>query len=292
MLLRDLIYEGKRIISQAYPEREASEMVFSYLQTTLGIKRHTHIMEPGLNVCEDRVSEVMSAFIRMAGGEPMQYVTGEAYFYGRIFRVAPGVLIPRPETEILCRLATDACKGREGTVRILDLCTGSGCIAWTLALECAGSAVTAVDISPDALAIASSQNFADEMSLSGVCSPDFISADVLSAPSASIEAKAPFDIIVSNPPYVMDSEKALMRSNVLDHEPHLALFVSDEDPLVFYRAVADWADRMLAPDGFGVVEINEALGCETMEVFQTRGFTRCSVVRDLYDKDRFVTFSR
>ena len=165
MLLRDLIYEGKRIISQAYPEREASEMVFSYLQTTLGIKRHTHIMEPGLNVCEDRVSEVMSAFVRMAGGEPMQYVTGEAYFYGRIFRVAPGVLIPRPETEILCRLATDACKGREGAVRILDLCTGSGCIAWTLALECAGAAVTAVDISPDALAIASSQNFADEMSL-------------------------------------------------------------------------------------------------------------------------------
>ena len=292
MLLAQLIRVGVEVVSRMYSEREAREMVFAFLEHHLGTRRHTHILEPEHEVSDEASSACMAAFERMADGEPLQYVTGEAYFYGRTFMVAPGVLIPRPETEILCRMAADACKGRGETVRILDLCTGSGCIAWTLALECPGAAVTAVDISQDALAIASSQNFTDEINVSGAFSPEFISADVLSAPSEAICRNTPFDIIVSNPPYVMDSEKALMRSNVLDHEPHLALFVSDEDPLVFYRAVAEWADRMLAPGGFGVVEINEALGRETMEVFRTRGFARCSVVRDLYDKDRFVTFSR
>ena len=166
------------------------------------------------------------------------------------------------------------------------MCTGSGCIAWTLALELPGAQVTAVDISDGALDVASSQDFGEEL-LSGAKAPAFLKADVLNSPPSDIGM---FDIIVSNPPYVMESEKAFMRTNVLDHEPHLALFVSDDDPLLFYRAVAKWALLMLRPGGYGIVEINEALAFDTEEVFLDLGFRNVRTIKDLHDKDRFVEF--
>ena len=261
--------------------------MFVCLEHFAGTKRHTHIVEPQFEVSDKEVECVMAAFDRLAKGEPLQYVTGKAYFYGREFRVTSDTLIPRPETELLCRMAVE--NAGKPNPHVLDLCTGSGCIAWTLALELPKSQVSAVDISEGALAVASSQDFAEEMAVTGASAPTFMKADVLAGPSASFEQK--YDIILSNPPYVMNKEKALMRSNVLDHEPHLALFVSDNDPLVFYRAVADWASQLLAHDGVGVVEINEALGEETAEVFRTKGFGSAVVVKDLYDKDRFVLFS-
>ena len=307
MLLKDLIKEGTDIISSMYPEREAREMVFAYLESVVGTRRHTHIIEPEYQVDDEAASQAVGAFRRMASGEPLQYVTGKAYFYGREFNVTPDVLIPRPETELLCRAVIDFVK-MKSEVRILDLCTGSGCIAWTMALEIPGARVTAVDISEGALAVASAQDFADEMSGTGAVAPDFLKADVLSChtepslchPEPSLchpersEGSFPshFDIIVSNPPYVMDSEKALMRKNVLDHEPHLALFVPDDDPLLFYRAVAQWALQLLKPGGFGIVEINEALGEETAEIYRRYGFCAVTIIKDLNDKDRFVSFRR
>lgn len=296
MLLKELINIGIETISQLYPDREAREMVFMLLERKLGTRRHTHIVEPGYEVSDEDASSVMTAFGRMASGEPLQYVTGVADFYGRQFRVTPDVLIPRPETEILCRSVLESGIGSKSSDRlsaapvVLDLCTGSGCIAWTLALEMPGAKVTAVDISDGALAVASSQDFSEETARTGAVVPSFVKADVLAGPS-DFGLSARYDIIVSNPPYVMDKEKALMRPNVLDHEPHLALFVPDSDPLVFYRAVADHAVRLLAPDGFGIVEINEALGELTADVFRSRGFEKVVVEKDLYDKDRFVRFS-
>ena len=287
MQLKELIQTGIQTISRLYPEIEAREMVFDCLEHFVGTKRHTHIVEPQYEVSGDEAASVMAAFERLATGEPLQYVTSEAYFYGRTFSVTADTLIPRPETELLCRLAVEA--AAKPNPRVLDLCTGSGCIAWTLALERPKSQVTAVDISDGALAVASSQDFSDEMSRTGAVAPSFIKADILSGPS-SFPGKQ-YDIILSNPPYVMDKEKALMRPNVLDYEPHLALFVSDEDPLLFYRAVADWSTELLAPDGVGIVEINEALGEETAEVFLERGFETAEVVKDLYEKDRFVRFA-
>ena len=336
MLLKQLINTGIETISQLYPEREAREMVFVLLEHQIGTKRHTHIIEPGYEVSDDDASAAIAAFGRMASGEPLQYVTGVADFYGRQFRVTPDVLIPRPETEILCRealsygtnrqmlqwppptswapppsrgwqnaisayLATRSeTKDTADTFKILDLCTGSGCIAWTLALEMPGSEVTAVDISDAALAVASGQDFAEEMSRTGACAPKFLKADVLSPPEQllchperSEGSFAPkYDILVSNPPYVMDKEKAMMRPNVLEHEPHLALFVSDDDPLVFYRAIAGWALAVLKPDGYGIVEINEALGLRTADVFRSAGFRDVLVIKDLSDRDRFVSFRR
>ena len=318
MLLTQLIRVGSERVSRMYDEREAREMVFAFLEHQLGTKRHTHIIEPEYEVSDEAASAALAAFERMAAGEPLQYVTGVADFYGRRFRVTPDVLIPRPETEILCRSALmqrtgcQVCgngilpppaRGRgprsgRGPLEhlatvpmILDLCTGSGCIAWTLALEMPGAKVTAADISDDALSVASSQDFSEETARTGALAPSFIKADVLAGPSASGLTDR-FDILVSNPPYVMDKEKALMRPNVLDHEPHLALFVSDDDPLIFYRAIADWAQALLKPGGYAIVEINEALGEDTARIYSDAGFRSVKIIKDLSDRDRFVSFRR
>ena len=308
-------------------------MVFALLEHILGTRRHTHIIEPAYEVPAEKVDDVLAAVARLAGGEPLQYVLGIACFYGRDFKVNPSVLIPRPETEILCRSAVDMLSvdilsgyrdsqdmpppargclpsGRWGSreslypdrisqdsaagrrLRMLDLCTGSGCIAWTMALENPGAEVVAVDISDDALAVASAQDFSEELSRTGAQAPAFVKADVLADMPADGPFAEQFDVILSNPPYVMDKEKALMRTNVLDHEPHLALFVSDDDPLIFYRAVARWASRLLTSAGFGVVEINEALGVDTAQVFIDAGFRTARVLQDFSGRDRFVQFSR
>lgn len=300
MLLKDIIEQGTKMLSVMYPSEEARQTVFAYLEDALGVKRHTHIIEPDYQVTEDKVSDVLTAFERMSSGEPLQYILGRAWFYGRQFRVTPDVLIPRPETEVL---VSSVVGRRRQSVRILDLCTGSGCIAWTLALEIPGANVTAVDISEGALEVAASQDFAEEMDRTGAVAPHFVKADVLSddlpdilykdaAKDVSVEAHSRrFDLIVSNPPYVMDKEKGLMRANVLEHEPHLALFVPDDDPLVFYRALASHSSQLLAENGVGMVEINEALGEETADIFRAAGFS-AEVVRDLSDKDRFVRFFR
>ena len=300
MLLKDIIEQGTKMLSVMYPSEEARQTVFAYLEDALGVKRHTHIIEPDYQVTEEKVSDVLTAFERMSSGEPLQYILGRAWFYGRQFRVTPDVLIPRPETEVL---VSSVVGRRRQSVRILDLCTGSGCIAWTLALEIPGANVTAVDISEGALEVAASQDFAEEMDRTGAVAPHFVKADVLSddlpdilykdaAKDVSVEAHSRrFDLIVSNPPYVMDKEKSLMRANVLEHEPHLALFVPDDDPLVFYRALASHSSQLLSENGVGMVEINEALGEETADIFRAAGFS-AEVVRDLSDKDRFVWFFR
>ena len=266
-------------------------MVFALFEHLLGTRRHTHIVEPSYDVPAESVKLVEAALERLAAGEPLQYVIGSACFYGRDFKVSPSVLIPRPETEILCRTAIESFSGHKD-VRVLDMCTGSGCIAWTMALECPGAEVVAVDISDDALHVASSQDFVEEMKRTGAVAPTFLKADVLAdVPSGDIFERR-FDMILSNPPYVMNKEKSLMRANVLEHEPHLALFVSDDDPLVFYRAVARWASALLSPDGTGLVEINEALGPETAQVYLDAGFRSTEVLQDFSGRDRFVSFRR
>ena len=308
MRLADLIKIGKETVSALYPEREAGEMVFAYLEEALGTKRHTHIVDSGFEVSSDKAEVALDAFRRMADGEPLQYIIGKTWFYGRQFCVTPDVLIPRPETELLCRTALEHVRKRGlQSPKILDLCTGSGCIAWTMSAECKniggisveggagsrfsenserGAMVEAVDISDGALCVASSQQLEESVSVR------FYKADVLKDPDPAIFAEGSYDIILSNPPYVMDSEKALMRTNVLDHEPHLALFVSDDDPLIFYRAVATWAKRLLKIGGYGLVEINEALGEQTAEVFRMAGFAGVQVIKDFSERDRFVEFIR
>jgi len=277
MLLADFIRQGTEALAALYPEPEARSMMLLLCEERLGVSRHAYLSEPALEVPAGRLAGDLA---RLRNGEPIQYILGFADFYGRRFNVSPAVLIPRPETEFLCHTILAAAPG---TPAVVDLCTGSGCIAWTLAAEIPGAEVTGVDISPEALTVARGQQVACHRA------PSFVQADILQDPPASLP-EASFDLLTANPPYVMDRERAAMRPNVLEHEPALALFVPDEDPLVFYRAVARWARTLLRPGGWGYAEINALLGPETAAVFRDAGFSGVSLLQDLGGASRFVRF--
>lgn len=291
MLLRDFITLSQDSLSELYPKDESAAIVSRLCSELLDIKPYTHILEPEFTLSSVQEERLSGALGRLLSGEPLQYITGYQDFYGYRFKVSPAVLIPRPETEYLCRLVLDRIKmtfgERSSSPDIIDLCSGSGCISWTLAAELPEAKVTGVDVSSDALAVSRSQQICSNV-------PDFIQADVLlpSLLPSLFPSDRKFDIIVSNPPYVKESEKAVMCRNVLDYEPGLALFVEDDNPLVFYHAVADFAQSLLSPSGFGAVEINESLGEQTVRVFRDRGFGNVSLEDDLSGKHRFVFFQR
>lgn len=311
MLLADFIRQGTEALAALYPEPEARSMMLLLCEERLGVSRHAYLTEPALEVPAGCLAGDLA---RLRNGEPIQYILGFADFYGRRFNVSPAVLIPRPETEFLCHTILSGKRavpsagtpsgerayslvsvnetegvpaasesGAAAPVQIIDLCTGSGCIAWTLAAEIPGAEVTGVDISPEALTVARGQQVACHRA------PSFVQADILQDPPASLP-EASFDLLTANPPYVMDRERAAMRPNVLEHEPALALFVPDEDPLVFYRAVARWARTLLRPGGWGYAEINALLGPETAAVFRDAGFSGVSLLQDLGGASRFVRF--
>ena len=294
MLLADFIREGTRSLGGLYPEREAHSIVLMLCEALLGTRSYTHIVEPGTEVEPGAVPALEAALERLLAGEPVQYVTGFAEFCGFRFRVTPDVLIPRPETEQLVREAVAEISRlremRSAPLRVLDLCTGSGCVAWSVALLAPGTEVVGVDVSEEALSVAQGQVFSHELKSTGAVAPLFVKADILDT-----EQDFPygvFDLVLSNPPYIMESEKTLMRGNVLDFEPALALFVPDGDPLLFYRAVAEWSRRFLAPDGKGISEINERIGDPTAEVFRAAGYTHTEVIDDIFDRNRFVKYSK
>jgi release factor glutamine methyltransferase len=283
MLLSQFIREGSGALAALYPEAEAHSLVLMLCEALLGTRSYTHIVEPAFTVDPLREGPLREALSRLEAGEPVQYVLGKALFCGREFRVTPDVLIPRGETEILALKAVEWAREMAPPLRVLDLCTGSGNIAWTVALEVPSARVVGVDLSAAALEVARSQAFPLP---AGAAAPRFVQADVLDG----VVVDGPFDLILSNPPYVMEREKALMRPNVLRHEPAGALFVPDHDPLLFYRSIARWAQKLLVPGGRGIVEINEQLGPETCQVFRTEGFREVSLLKDYFDKDRFVLF--
>ena len=207
--------------------------------------------------------------------EPIQYVLGKAEFYGRAFAVDGSVLIPRPETELLIRAVL---KEKKFSPTILDIGTGSGCIAITLAVEIPSSEVYAIDISKEALTVA--QQNAKNLK----AKVNFSKFDIL----ANEKLEHRFDIIVSNPPYIAESEKKEMNSNVLDFEPPLALFVTDKDPLVFYKVIARRGKSLLKPGGKIFVEINERFGKELKQHFRNEGYGNVSIEKDINNKDRIL----
>ena len=218
---------------------------------------------------------------RLLRGEPVQYILGEAEFGGRTFHVEPGVLIPRPETYELCRwiMVDGRWKMEDGRhVSILDIGTGS--IACTLAAEMPNAEVTAWDISDDALRIAS-----ENAKRTGV-HVSFEKVDVLDFQFSIFNFQ--FDLIVSNPPYICNKERAKMERNVLEHEPALALFVPDDDPLLFYRAIARFAAKALKPGGALFFEINPLYASEMQQMLRTEGFSHTEVRNDQFGKQRFT----
>jgi len=212
---------------------------------------------------------------RLLRNEPIQYILGKAYFFGRVFFVSPDVLIPRQETEELVSMIRDETKGMPCSV--LDIGTGSGCIAITLSLELKEARVYACDISGKALSLAVKNR--DNLS----STVDFFQLDILQEQLPEKE----YDIIVSNPPYVRESEKALLHKNVLDYEPGQALFVPDDDPLLFYREIASQASRRLTDTGTLYFEINEALGADLMELLFSLHYAGI-IQKDLNGKERII----
>jgi len=289
MLLAEFIRSGIQALEALYPEPEARSMVLRLCEERLGVKSYTHVLEPSYAIPEVSEERLRADMGRLEQGEPLQYVLGSAEFCGHRFRVGPGVLIPRPETEQLVEEAAAFARALDHSARILDLCTGSGCIAWSLAMAVPGAELSAVDISEVALDTAVAQDFHGEELPSGLIRPRFLRADVLAGPDADLGT---FDLIVSNPPYILPSQRPEMRPNVLKHEPALALFVPEDDPLLFYRAVASWSMALLRPGGACMVEINDALGQETSSLFKASGFSDVSLLQDLSGRDRFVSSRR
>lgn len=250
---------------------ESSSIAYLLMESLFGLSRDAIVLSPDQPL--EWSEELEDALVRLASGEPVQYTLGMAHFYDREFMVSPNVLIPRPESEELVRMVLDSrVRGR-----VLDIGTGSGAIAISLALESAAIEVEACDISLDALEVARG-NATRLGARVKMFHCDILSADIDSGYSA----------IVSNPPYVMESERAVMSPKVYDHEPNIALFVPDNDPLLFYRTIAQKGVRSLADGGELFFEINEAMGQQTLDMLLELGYRDVKVVADLSGRERMV----
>lgn len=292
MLLKDFIKNSTAALSAIYPKEEARSMVMFYCADTFGFPSYQHITEPKTEIPAELLDKALDDMRRMAASEPLQYILGYTEFCGRTFKVDSRALIPRVETEVLCMKAEEMVKGVKPAkeLKILDLCTGSGCIAWTLAQNLPGSRVVGTDLSEDALALAGEQF--KRLSKKAV-RPRFVKADLLDIEGTASAVGLPsFDLITANPPYVMTSEKVEMRPNVLGWEPHMAIFAPDRDPLAFHKAIAVLALRLLAPGGGAIVELNTEIAKETAAVFTAAGFSSVQIVPDWFDRPRFVSFRK
>lgn len=259
-----------------YDAEEAESIAFVVLDNLYNLSRTDVLTEKSIDFSAEQRDILNKIIARINTHEPIQYILGSAWFYGRNFYVSPGVLIPRPETELLVEDVIKTVGNTKTT--IVDIGTGSGCIAITLAKELPNASVIALDISESALEVA--QKNATQLN----ASVQFVHTDILTQPLPGTN----LDIIVSNPPYIAFAEKETMRENVLAHEPHTALFVPDNDALVFYRTIAQKGFAALKPNGKVFVEINERFGKETAEVFTQTGFSSVHIIRDLQGKDRII----
>ena len=256
---------------------EATAIGYVVLESLFGLSRTDVLAGKDIAIIDqEKISDIVA---RVNGDEPIQYILGQADFYGRKFFVTPSVLIPRPETEELVhQVLRFASSKKNDPQKILDIGTGSGCISVTLSLELPSAQVFATDISRDALLVAEANTRVLHANV------EFLKHDILKQP---LQIKD-LDIVVSNPPYIAQQEKSSMSKHVVDHEPHLALFVSDHDPMIFYRAIANQSKHVLKPEGLLIVEINERFGNEVKDIFQQNGFTNVIIVKDVSGKDRIV----
>lgn len=266
-----------RQLSATYEEREAKAVARTVLEDMFGLTYTDIICGETERLTAADTMRLERAVRQLADGEPVQYVTGVAQFSGRTFHVRSGVLIPRPETEQLCSIVSEKItEAGDRHARVLDIGTGSGCVAITVALDNGESEVVAWDISDVALNVAR-----DNAQRLGA-NVDFVRQDVLDAPDDSVV----WNVIVSNPPYICDSEKKDMEDNVLLHEPHLALFVPDDDPLLFYRSIARYAVGALKPGGWLLFEINAMYAKETESMLMGMGFEEIETRKDIFGKNR------
>ena len=260
-----------------YPKSEVTTFFFMLAERYLKVNRADALLKVNKVVPDEVVEHIDNAIARLKKYEPIQYILGDTDFYGLNFIVEPGVLIPRPETEELVDLIIKDTP-LNASYQLLDIGTGSGCIAITLGNSLKQCSVTAMDISEKALAIASKNSSKNNVEIR------FELHDILSNSNWAQH----YDIVVSNPPYVRMSEKQAMKANVLDHEPEIALFVEDSDPLTYYEAILKFCITNLNTGGRLYFEINEYLGNDMVELVQRYEFRDVELIKDLAGKDRFI----
>ena len=275
-----------RQLTQVYDDYEAKAIARMVYEVRFGLMPSDLFIGKDTQLSTDDQKLLAEITQRLLTGEPIQYVLGEAEFGGRTFHVEPGVLIPRPETYELCQWIMEERRGKKEEGRntsILDIGTGSGCIACTLAAELADAEVTAWDISDDALRIATENAKRTNVHVS------FEKVDVQNTSLLNRESPATgLDIIVSNPPYICNKERATMERNVLEHEPELALFVPDDVPLLFYRTITRFAAKALNPGGALYFEINPLYVSEMQQMLSEEGFSHTEIRNDQFGKQRFT----
>lgn len=276
--LRDLYHE---VLDSMYEVEEIDALWKYSLEDKLGIKvKQEKLAQPILT--ESNLNTIIPVLERLATGEPYQYIIGEVEFYGCKLKVDKRVLIPRPETEELCELVLKE-NDNEAALSVIDLGTGSGCIPIALKSKAPAWNLEALEVDEGALSLAKQNAALNNLEI------NFHQADLLSPNSLLLNT---YNLIISNPPYIAEKEADTIKENVLVHEPHLALFIADEDPLLFYRKMLDLGQQSLVKGGRFYFEFNEKYGAEMTELMKQKGYTDIRIVQDLSGKDRFAVCTK
>jgi len=277
MILKSVKNHFSEALSGFYPDTEIQSFFNLLSEQILNMNRIDISQNLYSVVSGKKYEKFLKAIDGLKEDEPIQYILGDTEFYGLMFTVTPSVLIPRPETEELVAWIIKECKERQN-ISILDIGTGSGCIAVALAKNLPEAKLFALDVSSEALKLATINAESNEVDI------EFIEADIMDWNFGDLK----FDIIVSNPPYVRELEKEAMNANVLNHEPHLALFVKDDDALLFYRTITEVSNKILKPKGQLYFEINENLGEDTRQLLLDSGYANIELKQDVFDKNRML----
>ena len=300
MFLKEFRNHFNKELLAVFPQTEIDSFFFLLIEKELGLQRIDVALNNQVSISEDTFKHLYNSLSRLKNQEPIQYILGETEFYGLPFKVTKDTLIPRPETEELVQWIINDSK-KNASLSILEIGTGTGCIPIALAKNLPNSDITTIDISSKAIKIAKENAELNDVQI------NFIEQDILRATSLNVIAnemkqsqnsneiatsKTPrndkqFDIIVSNPPYVRELEKKEIQPNVIENEPHLALFVDDENPLVFYKKIAELAKNHLTVNGVLYFEINQYLGNETVSLLTKKGF-QTELRKDMFGNDRMT----
>lgn len=278
MLLKEIrkIYQAE--LSSIYPAEEIDSFFYLAIEHYLNLERFILALQPEIILTKEEEEPLFHCLARLRQNEPIQYVLGEAFFHGLRIKVDRSVLIPRPETEELIHWILQDYQNDEVERKILDIGTGSGCIAIALASELQNDLLYAIDVSPAAIALAKQNAIYHNVQV------EFIESDITKLKSIGTK----LDIIVSNPPYVRKSEKSEMKSNVTEFEPHLALFVHDDDPLFYYRYILKFARKNLIDTGRIYLEINQFLARDLYRLLEEENFSEIELRKDMYGNDRML----
>ena len=282
MILKEFKLFFNEALSAIYPKTEIDSFFFILMEEKLKLQRIDTVLNSDLLITNKNLIDLKNIVKRLQKEEPIQYIIGNTEFYGLPFLVDKNTLIPRTETEELVAWVLDEIKvltnNKITELSILDIGTGTGCIPISLAKNLTSLNISAIDISPEALLIARQNAILNKVTI------EFIELDILNAESLPQE----YDVIISNPPYVRELEKEEIKNNVLENEPHLALFVADENPLIFYNKIADLAKQQLSKNGMLFFEINQYLGKETINMLVKKGFKNIQLKKDLFGNDRMI----